>query len=333
MAAAVARGVHVHALIASVSRGGEQNLRDLELRLLEAGVTVSRTADDLIRYHDKLMIVDHSSLFLLAFNFTWLDIERSRSFGVVTTDGRMVREAARLFDADTRRVPFTPLSPTFLVSPLNARKQLSAFIKGARKELLIYDPEISDPAMIRLLAARAKAGVEIRIFGKIAKNSAGITARKLPIRLHTRTIIRDGRHAFVGSQSLRTLELDARREVGIIVRDPQAVNRLKETFSGDWQANGNAVAQPIALAEELAAPDAAAGKIAKKVAKAVVSEMSPVTPVVETTLREMTGIHPEVDLNTPDVEATVKNAVKDAVKEVVKNFMEEAVQQMQNGVK
>jgi hypothetical protein len=35
-------------------------------------------------------------------------------------------------------------------------------------------------------------------------------------RLHTRTIVRDRRQAFVGSQSLRTAELDARRELGLI---------------------------------------------------------------------------------------------------------------------
>ena len=39
------------------------------------------------------------------------------------------------------------------------------------------------------------------------------------LRLHTRTIIRDGRQAFIGSQSLRAAELDSRREVGLIVRD------------------------------------------------------------------------------------------------------------------
>ncbi len=56
--AAVGRGVSVSALIAYTNRGGEINLRKLEMRLLEVGVAVSRTADDLVRYHDKLMIID-----------------------------------------------------------------------------------------------------------------------------------------------------------------------------------------------------------------------------------------------------------------------------------
>ncbi len=48
---AVTRGVRVRALIAYTNRGGERNLRDLELRLLAAGITVARTDNDLVRYH------------------------------------------------------------------------------------------------------------------------------------------------------------------------------------------------------------------------------------------------------------------------------------------
>jgi phosphatidylserine/phosphatidylglycerophosphate/cardiolipin synthase-like enzyme len=98
---AVARGVTVQALIAYTNQEGEKRLRKLELRLLAAGVTVSRTADDLVRYHDKFMIIDRSTLYLMAFNLTHADIDRSRSFGVVTKDRRFVQEAVKLFEADT----------------------------------------------------------------------------------------------------------------------------------------------------------------------------------------------------------------------------------------
>ncbi len=90
-------------LIAHLNRSGEDGLRDLEMRLLAAGVNVARTASDLVRYHGKMMIVDRRELYLLAFNFTNLDIERSRSFGIITTNAKLVHEAGRLFEADTQR--------------------------------------------------------------------------------------------------------------------------------------------------------------------------------------------------------------------------------------
>src|SRR5581483_4909081 len=56
------------------------------------------------------------------------------------------------------------------------------------------------------------------------------------IRLHTRTIIRDRRQAFIGSQSLRAAELDSRRELGLILRDARTVRQLLDTFESDWHA-------------------------------------------------------------------------------------------------
>ena len=68
--------------------------------------------------------------------------------------------------------------------------------------------------MIRLLEARAAAGVKVRILGRLTRHKGQILVRKLTqIRLHTRSMVRDGKLIFIGSQSLRTAELDARREV------------------------------------------------------------------------------------------------------------------------
>src|SRR5689334_20400502 len=61
---AVARGVSVQALIAYTNRGGEKNLRKLEMHMLDAGMSVARTAGDLLRYHYKFMIIDRKILYL-----------------------------------------------------------------------------------------------------------------------------------------------------------------------------------------------------------------------------------------------------------------------------
>jgi cardiolipin synthase len=329
LAAAVSRGVHVHALIAYTNRGGEIHLRELEMRLLAAGVTVSRTDNDLGRYHGKLMIVDRRELFVLAFNFTWLDTEHSRSFGIVTTNKRHLQEAIRLFEADSQRRHYTPGSATFLVSPLNARARLSSFIAGAKSELCIYDPEISDDRMIRALEGRARAGVAVHIIGCLSHRSSILETHPMPqMRLHTRTLIRDGKLAFVGSQSLRALELDARREVGIVFRDAKAIARLKATFDSDWELAEQAAregAMPF-LVEPVKNGKPPSERVAGRVAKSVVRDLGPVTPVVEMTVKEVAGPEVQVELNSEEIEATVKDAVKEAVKEAVRVAVEEAVE-------
>jgi cardiolipin synthase A/B len=328
LAAAVIRGVHVHALIAYTNHGGEQTLRDLETRLLAAGVSVSRTADDLVRYHGKLMIIDRRVLYLLAFNFTYLDMERSRSFGIITTNKKHVEQASKLFEADVKRQPYTSGSNTFVVSPVNARRRLTEFIKAAKKQLLIYDPEISDPAIVKVLESRARAGVDIRVIGKLkAKSDVLRQIKPLHIRLHTRSMIRDGSWAFVGSQSLRALELDARREVGVIFRDPAAVSRLLKTFECDWEMKDKIELDP-ALPEEMKAEEqVSVAKVAKKVAKAIAADMAPVQPVVEMTLKEIAGTAPDVKFDSQTIEVTVKEAVQGAVRQVVRDVVEEATTQ------
>ena len=232
---AVNRGVQVRALIACTNRGGEKRLRDLEARLLEAGVTVARTADDLVRYHGKYLVVDRKELFLLAFNFTYIDIEQSRSFGIITTDKAAVEEASKLFEMDMKRQTYSPGLDWLIISPANARRTLATFIKEAKKELCIYDPNVSDPAMIRALEDRGKNGVEVRILGHLTRHSETIKVARLhEMRLHTRMILRDGKDAFMGSQSLRTVELDRRREVGMIFNDQPIIKSLAKTFLDDW---------------------------------------------------------------------------------------------------
>jgi phosphatidylserine/phosphatidylglycerophosphate/cardiolipin synthase-like enzyme len=242
---AVRRGVTVRALVARSGRGG---LRALERRLRRAGVTVARTHDDLARYHGKMMIVDRATLYVLGYNLTHQDIERSRSLGLVTSRHSLVQEAVRLFQADFERARYRATHPHFLVSPLNARVVLGRLIAGARHQLLIYDDRLTDRAMIRLLRARAKAGVEVRVLGSMDKKPGRLQLRKPPgWKLHVRAIVQDGRIAFVGSQSLRRLELDGRREVGLLVEEAAVVDQIRRVFNWDWARAASGKAKPAVL--------------------------------------------------------------------------------------
>jgi len=313
--AAAARGVFVRALVAFANRGGEQQLRRLETRFLDSGVTVTRTSDDLVRYHAKMMIVDRRTLYILSFNYTTLDIEHSRAFGIVTRNKALVQEATKLFEADSTRKPYTPQLNNFLVSPLNARKQLAEFIRKARKELLIFDPKISDSQMVRLLIERQKAGVEIKIIGRLGKKAGGLNARRLDeIRLHTRTIIRDRKAAFVGSQSLRKLELDSRRELGLIMKERGVVGKLVETFEKDWRASEAQEQKPkAAVREKQQTIDKT--KLAKKL-----------DPLNESIKRAVKRVVKE-NGNEVIADAETKETLKQAVKKTVKQAFKEAVQE------
>ena len=118
---------------------------------------------------------------------------------------------------------------------MTSRELLTAFIRQAKKQLLIYDAQVSDNLIQRVLQDRLRAGVEIKVIGRIEKFCPGLECRKLAdLRLHVRAIVRDGTACFIGSQSLRKLELDGRREVGVIVTDSRIAKKVQSVFESDW---------------------------------------------------------------------------------------------------
>lgn len=330
--AAVGRGVVVHALIAYTNRGGDKNLRKLEMRLLAAGIAVVRTAKDLLRYHDKIIIIDRKILYVLSFNFTRLDIDHSRGFGIVTQQAKFVQEAIKLFEADTTRSNYSAGLDTFIVSPANARKELAAFIQKAEKQLLIYDPKIGDTQMLDILEDRVKAGIEVRIIGRMARPNAFLSARKLTkTHLHTRTIVRDRNHAFVGSQSLRQAELDARREVGMIVHDDKVVAAIIKTFESDWVGIEQAKSQEESGKTEDAPKST---KIVKKAVKGLLKDQPLLAPIAQEAVEQVVEKAGNEEMGHKEVQETVKDAVLEAVKtekvqEAIRDAIKEAVQRPQ----
>ena len=323
--AAAANGVKVTALVAGMNHDGEKNLRDLETRFLQTGMTVARTSGDLVRYHDKYLIIDRKVLFVLSFNFTHLDIEHSRGFGIVTRNAALVQEAVQLFEADCARRAYAAGPDSFVVSPANSRKVLRNFLKRAKKQLLIYDPQISDREMIRILHERIKTGVDVRIIGKTSGRT-GLNTKKLTrMRLHTRTIIRDGRQAFVGSQSLRPAELDSRRELGLIVRDSKVVKKLLATFESDWKStDAERQKRQERRDVKVEAPRESSKKDTEKALAELVDELHPVAATVQKAVKKVAAEAGAEALPDKAVKSTVKKVVKRAVKKAVREVARDA---------
>jgi phosphatidylserine/phosphatidylglycerophosphate/cardiolipin synthase-like enzyme len=204
------------------------------------------------------------------------------------------------------------------VSPVNARRVLEAFIKGAKRELLIYDVDIADKAILRILQERCQAGVQVKIIGHVSRNkhfSARVFKR---MRLHTRVVIRDCKQAFLGSQSLRKLELDERREIGIIVNNAKVISSVVTVFEDDWKAS-----TPADRRADKKRVNTRAERASRRVTRAVSKKLAP-APVVQHVLK---AIEKEGKVEVDRAEATemVKGALKKALKKTAAKIVEEAV--------
>ena len=186
------------------------------------------------------------------------------------------------------------------------------FVSAAQKQLLIYDGKLTDPDMMRLLSEKAAQGVEVRVIGAIGRRAAGVTVAPCPIRLHAQAILRDGEALFLGSQSLRSLELDARREVGLIMEDAAIARRAMETFEADWAESkalpaSNAAILPVEMEADAPAPVEAPPAIPPAI---VVKEA--IKEAIMEAILEKLGDLPD----TKNVKLAIKEGAKEALGEM-----------------
>jgi hypothetical protein len=121
---------------------------------------------------------------------------------------------------------------------------------------------------------------------------------------------------FLGSQSLRKLELEARREIGIIVRDQKIAKQMVGIFDKDWSGATPEV-QPVGVSGLIDVP-------AKKVAKRVVKELD-ILPAVERVLDRVLENRDDVQLESKEVVEGVREAVHEEVHAAVREALHQLV--------
>ena len=224
----------VRVLVAHTNRGGEGRLRKLEQRLLEAGATVTRTGDDFPRYHGKFMVAD-DTLHLFGFNFTKVDTPRAAASA--SRRGTRARSAKR--GAVRGRLHAATVRARSARGWSSARRTrarlLTAFVKGAKRQLLIYDVNLQDPVFIKLLEAagggRRRRARDRQVQGRDEidvrplKSTRGCTCAPSFVTARAPS---SGVRACGGSSSIR------RREVGVLITNAAVARQIRDIFEADW---------------------------------------------------------------------------------------------------
>ncbi|HJQ67987.1 MAG TPA: phospholipase D-like domain-containing protein [Blastocatellia bacterium] len=240
---AVARKVKVQALVAPASKGWTKRNKKLVEELSKLGVEVrmarSRKEKEKVkRYHYKMMMIDDQQSMVLTFNPTQKNLHYARDFGLLVRDQEITTELNRLFDADWHGETFRPKDLPLVVSPYNSRKKLVALLESAERTIRILDAKVQDQEVIGLLLRKASSGVNVQIISRDTYYDEVVPnfhVRQLArYKLHAKCVIVDSNRFFIGSQNLRKVSLDQRREVGMIVQDDAMARRIERVFDEDW---------------------------------------------------------------------------------------------------
>jgi cardiolipin synthase A/B len=223
LAEALQRGVEVSVLVTPRAKGWTRRLNELWSVLEGMGATLCRYADPVVKYHAKYIVADDGPALVASLNFTRKCFTRTCDFVVTTFDPAVVGGLRRLFEADSRG-PAANLPSRFgsrlIVGPEQARRELTRLIRGARHQVRIVDPKLTDPAILDLLKAKRAAGVTVTVLGR---DTVGYEP-------HGKMMLVDEDVGVIGSLSLSALSLDFRREVALVVRDQACVAQMHRLF-------------------------------------------------------------------------------------------------------
>ena len=214
-------------------------------QLAAADIPVRWASSRFALTHEKTLIVDGTTAYILTLNFSASAFSKNREFGVVDRDPADVQAADAIFNADWNDTPYSPTDPNLVVSPSNSRAGLTSLIGRARKSVDVYAEEVQDRSVEDALVAAENRGAHVRLISNQGDSSnakglavleqAGVQVHLLTSPyIHAKLILVDGSLAFVGSENISSSSLDRNRELGVLLSDRQAIASLESTFEGDW---------------------------------------------------------------------------------------------------
>ena len=256
------RGLDVRVMLEPHPFGGGTSPSKTLDTLAASGIKTQFTNPSFTLTHEKGMIIDNTTAYIMTSNFSRSALggsgdsseSRNREYGIIDTIEQDVQATAAIFVADWNRSTVQFNDPNLVVSPINSRNDFMTLINSARSTLLIEAEEMNDSAIEQALANAAQHGVQVEVIlpavsassgdsnsqGIATIKQSGVQVREDPrLYMHAKIIVIDNKVAFVGSENISEQSLDQNRELGIIVSDPSALNKIQTTFQYDWEVSQN----------------------------------------------------------------------------------------------
>ncbi|MEU9169687.1 phospholipase D-like domain-containing protein [Streptomyces sp. NPDC048420] len=229
--------------------------------LTNAGVGVVWSPSSFVYTHQKTITVDGAKSLVLTGNLTSQYYATGRDYGVFTDDSRDVAAIEKVFAADYAGTSVTPTDGDHLLwSPTDSRSRLLSVVNAATKTLDVEELEFSDSAVVDAIAARAKAGVKVRVVletpGDYATEVSEIEAAGGTVvgysdpdgfYIHAKAMVADyglaTQEVEAGSMNISSNSLTNNRELGIILTGTgvaqSVATTVETTFNSDY-AGGTA---------------------------------------------------------------------------------------------
>jgi cardiolipin synthase A/B len=270
LAAAVARGVNVEVIVDQADYQAKPDEQAELATLIGEGVSVHLSNAVFPQSFEKDLVIDQREVLIMTMCLIPQTFEDTRDYGLVLANPGIIHEVTSVFDTDwaysappgdaTPAYNPTPAlrAPNLIWGPTDATAKLSQLIQSAHRSIDVTTELLSDPYLEGQLIAAAHRGVQVRLITPLDTREGGTNAAQVaflmsegvnvrvtvglypaentPPYMHAKTMIVDGRIAYIGSIDLDTTEATQDRELGIEFRMPALVRQLNAQFQSDWQS-------------------------------------------------------------------------------------------------
>jgi cardiolipin synthase len=247
------RGIDVRVMLEPHPVGTSSPTSTMD-KLRAAGAKVEETNPAFALTHEKGMIIDGTTAYIMTSNFSRSALggygsssrySENREYDIIDTRFQDVQAVTAIFNADWSRSNAQFNDPNLVVSPVNARNDFMAFINSAHHTLIVEAEEMQDSSIEQALVSAAQRGVQVEVIlpSSGTGNDQGIQTIKQggvqvkedsQLYMHAKMMVADGREAFVGSENISSESLDHNRELGILISDSGVISTLEQTFQQDW---------------------------------------------------------------------------------------------------
>jgi phosphatidylserine/phosphatidylglycerophosphate/cardiolipin synthase-like enzyme len=182
----------------------------------------------------------------MTMNATQSSPTANREYLALDTDPADVAEIEAIFEHDYANHGYHATGK-LVVSPDNSSGKLTTLIGMAKSTIDIEAEELSDTGTVSALAAAAGKGVIVHVVVADAQtpSAAALTTLKgAGVKLnvfsqyyvHAKSMVVDGKYAYVGSVNYSAGSIGYNREVGVITDNAAEVQKVESTTTSDFAA-------------------------------------------------------------------------------------------------
>ncbi len=216
--------------------------------LQSAGVNVAWAPAGFQYTHEKAVILDGTTAFIMTMNADNTAMTSNREYVGIDTDANDITEAEAIFEADFANKS-SGASGDLVVAPTNARTKIVELIATATKTIDLEGEEFSDAQTASAIASALGRGVAVNIVVSdvdlteateqaaisTVKAAGGKVNSLTSPYVHAKACVVDGTAMYVGSANFSGGSFGYNRELGFLTNTASEVTKVDSTIKQDFQ--------------------------------------------------------------------------------------------------